>query len=63
MAEILSNTYFPNATTFDAIREGNIAFLSDLEITDNMLRMVMLQANANNNSTDKSQHKNTFFVR
>lgn len=63
MAEILLNTYFPNVTTFDEIREGNIAFLSDLEITDNMLRMVMLQAGANNNSTDKSQHKNTFFVR
>lgn len=61
--EILAETYFSNATTIDAIRLANIAYVSDIEINDNMLRMVMLQANANNNSTDKSQHRNTFFVR
>lgn len=64
MLELLTKTYYSNTTTIDAIRDANIAYLSDIVINDNMLRMVMLQANANNNNgMDKNQHKNTFLVR
>lgn len=61
--QILEKAYFPNATTVDAIRAGNIAYFTDIGITLDMLRVVMMQANASNSSPDKSQHKNTFFAR
>lgn len=59
----LIKTYFANATNVDTIRQANFEYLSDAVIHDNMLQIVMLQANANNNNTHKRQRKNTFFLK
>lgn len=59
----LKKAYFKNATNFEAIKRGNIAFASDLVVCDDILKTVIHQTRANTNSTDKSQHKNTFLMR
>lgn len=61
--EILRKTYFANATNIDTIRQANFEYLSDAVIRDNMLQIVMLQANANSNSTDNRKRRNTFFLK
>lgn len=55
--EKLRLAYFSNATTADAINRANLALMSDLEITDGVLKAMALQANAN------SGQKNTFLFR
>lgn len=61
--KILKNAYFPDPTNFEAVKQANIGFRSDLVICDDILKTVIQQAHANTNSTDKSQHKNTFLMR
>lgn len=55
----LLEAYYPNKSSVDAIRSGNIALLSDIFVGQNVLKSVVLQANANN----KIQKRNTFFFR
>lgn len=59
----LRKAYFKNTTNLEAIRSENIALFSDLYMTNSVLKMAILQTNANNNGTIKSQHKNTFLYR
>lgn len=60
----LKKSYSLNkTTTIDEIRRVNIDFTSDKVIRDNILSTVIYQANANNNSTDKTKHKNTFLLK
>lgn len=61
--DLLRETYFANATTFEEVVHQNIAYLSDVIVRDNVLKSVALQANANNKSADKSKRKNTFLFR
>lgn len=59
----LIQAYFPNKTNVDAIKSGNIALVSDIYVGDNVLKAIAYHANANSKTTDKIQHKNTFFFR
>lgn len=59
----LRKAYYRNATTIDDIMRGNVAYTSDLNTRDKILQAVVYQASANNNGTNKSQHKNTFLMR
>lgn len=59
----LRAAYFTNTTNLDAIRRANSAFLSDLWVTDSVMKAAVLQAEANTRNSDKSQHKNTFLFR
>lgn len=59
----LRKAYYGNATTPDDIMRGNIAYTSDLNTRYKILQAVVYQAAANNNGTDKSQHRNTFLIR
>lgn len=61
--EILRLAYFPDVTTIDAIRRGNIALMSDLSFSDGILKAAVLQADANNKNPDKTGAKNTFLYR
>lgn len=63
IVEKLREAYFENTTNLDAIRSDNIALLSDLHMVDRILKMAILQTNANNIGTNRSQHKNTFLYR
>ena len=57
--EKLRLAYFPNTTTVDAVRHGNVALMSDLMFSDGILKAAVLQANANN----KNGAKKTFLYR
>lgn len=61
--EKLKKEYFENVTTVDKIMRQNVAYLSDVILLDKVLQTVVHQASANNNGTNKSQHKNTFLIR
>lgn len=63
IVEKLREAYFENATDVDAIRTANIVLMSDLYMIDSILKSVVLQANANSNGMNDSQHKNTFLYR
>lgn len=62
VVEKLRDVYFKNISSVEAIRDNNIAVLSDLHMIDSVLRTVILQANVNNGK-NKSQHRNTFLFR
>lgn len=57
VVEKLRLAYFSNATTPETVNRANLALMSDLALTDGILRAVALQANANNGQ------KNTFLYR
>lgn len=59
----LKKAYFTNASNIEAIKEGNIAYVSDLQVCDDVLNTVIHQARANTKNTDKNQHRNTFLMR
>lgn len=61
--EKLRVDYLPNITTDDAIRSGNIALLSDLALSDAVLKSTALQANLNSRDTNEQNHRNTFLFR
>lgn len=63
VVEKLREAYFKNTADVDAIRNKNIALISDLHLIDSVLKSVILQTNANNNGKNKSQHKNTFLYK
>lgn len=62
--ELLRKAYYSNVTTnVSEIQRRNIALLSDASFVDGILKATVLQTNANNRGSDKSQHKNTFLFR
>lgn len=62
--EKLKKAYSPtNSNDLDEIRRKNIAYLSDAVVSDNVLKTVASQANANTRSSEESRHKKTFLVR
>lgn len=61
--EKLRKVYFPNPNDIAAVRRGNLDYYSDLIVRDNVLKTVAHQADANNRSPDKSQHKKTYLLR
>lgn len=64
MVETLRNTYYSRADSVDAIKHANIALMSDLSFDDSVIKAALLQGIANNNnSTARSDHKNTFLFR
>lgn len=61
---ILKKAYYPtNTSDIDEVRRINVAYMSDVMVSDDILKSVMRQANANTKSSDKSRHKNTYLVR
>lgn len=61
---ILKKAYYPtNSSDIDEVKRVNIAYMSDVMVSDDILRSVVRQANANTKSSDKSRHKNTYLVR
>ena len=62
--EILRNEYYRNETNETAIKNANIALMSDIVFGYSILKAVGLQAIANTNSVRQNgQHKNTFLFR
>lgn len=61
--EKLRLAYFPDTTDTDAIRNGNIALMSDSSFGDSILKATALQANANSRTADENEPKNTFLYR
>lgn len=61
--EKLRKAYFPDPSNVEAIKQGNLNYQSDLIIRDNVLKTIIYQADANNNSPNKSHHRNTFLLR
>lgn len=59
----LRDAYFTNTTNVDAIRSKNIALISDLHMTNAVLKTIALHANISKYGTDKNLQKNTFFYR
>lgn len=57
--EKLRDVYYPDPTNGTAVRDGNIALTTNLNLTDSTLQSIALQANANG----KSGLKNTFLFR
>ena len=51
-------TYYTNESNVEAIRNANIALMSDAWNSDSVLKATILQARANTNNLDKSKHKN-----
>ena len=63
MLEKLRNAYFVNTTSVDSIRQANIALLSDMYISDSVIKTAVLQANVNNIESNQNERKNTFLYR
>lgn len=61
--EKLREAYFPDSSDKKAIRDQNLALMSDLVFCDSILKAVVLQTNANRKITHQNQHKNTFLFR
>lgn len=57
----LRTAYFSGTKDINLIRRENIAFMSDLNFVDSVLKTVVLQTKANNNQ--ENQSKNTFLFR
>lgn len=62
-AELLRKSYFPDTSSVDAIRRGNIALWSDLSFIEGTVKAAGLQANANNKNPNVNERKNTFLMR
>lgn len=63
VVEKLREAYFTDATNVDAIRSKNIALMSDLHMTNSVLKTIALHANISKYATDKNRRKNTFLYR
>lgn len=61
--EKLRAAYYSKRTTVEAIRTSNSALVSDLVLTDSILKAVVLQTEVGFNSSEGSQEKNIFLFR
>lgn len=59
----LRASYFSNETSIQAIRNSNVALMSDLALTDSILKAVVVQTEVGFNSPESSQKKNIFLFR
>lgn len=58
MMEKLKQVYSPtNSSDIDEVRRVNTDYLSDIKISDDVLKTVVFQTDANTRSSDESRHK------
>lgn len=61
--EKLRLAYYTNTTNASAIKDANIALMSDSLLCDSVLKSTLLQATSKNNDKNKHKHRNTFLFR
>lgn len=61
--DILRKAYFQDTSNIEAIKQGNIALLSDLNFGYGIIKAVTLQAKANNKDAEANNRRNTFMSR